>query len=166
MIRLGGNSRTQTQHGKSIAANFWSNPMTLLTKLKAPFPVKKVKWRKGGGGTNLAYADARTYQERLDEVMGDGWQCRFPIVTEHGTVCEVGLLIDGEWRWRSNGAGATNIEGEKGQFTDAFKRACSMWGVGKYLYALPSDGTLPEWATPQGYAKLVLGRNGSKKQDD
>lgn len=135
----------------------------LLTKLKAPFPAGKIKWRKGPGNTQLAYADARAYQERLDEVMGEGWQCRFPIVTEKGTVCEVGLLIAGEWRWRSNGAGETNIEGEKGQFTDAFKRACSMWGVGKYLYALPSDGTLPAWATPEGYWKVIIGK---EKRDE
>ena len=43
-----------------------------------------------------------------------------------------------EWVWKSNGAGQSDIEAEKGQFSDAFKRAAVLWGIGRYLYALPS----------------------------
>lgn len=61
----------------------------------------------------------------------------------------------------SNGAGETQVEGEKGKFSDAFKRAAVLWGVGRYLYYLPntwcnlSNGkikqtpNLPNWAIPK-----------------
>lgn len=39
-------------------------------------------------------------------------------------------------RWRANGAGETGKEAAKGIYSDAFKRAGAMWGVGAYLYAL------------------------------
>lgn len=130
----------------------------ILLKLKRPFPVNQLKWRKGPGGKELVYIDARQYQHRLDEVMGLDWQCRFSHVAANGVVCEVGLKIDGEWLWRANGAGETQIEGEKGQFSDAFKRACSMWGIGKYLYEMKDGREIPQWATPEGFDKIMAER--------
>lgn len=130
----------------------------IMKQLQRPFPTNQLKWRKGPGGKELVYIDARQYQQRLTDVMGMDWQCRFSHVTPTGVVCEVGLLIEGEWRWRSNGAGETSIEGEKGQFTDAFKRACVMWGVGKYLYSINDKNNIPEWATPEGYDRLMESR--------
>ena len=132
--------------------------MSILVQLARPFPVDQLHWRKGPGGKELVYLDARQYQKRLDEVMGLDWQCRFSHASEAGVVCEVGLLIDGEWRWRSNGAGETDIEGKKGQFSDAFKRACTMWGVGKYLYFLKDRDNIPAWATPEGYDEILKQR--------
>ena len=133
--------------------------MNLLEQLKRPFPVNQLKWRKGPGGKELVYIDARQYQQRLDEIMGLDWQCKFSHVTSGGVVCEVGLLIDGEWRWRANGAGETQIEGDKGQFSDAFKRACVMWGVGKYLYNIKDKNNLPEWAYPEKYDQIIAERH-------
>tara|TARA_R110000823_G_scaffold128457_6_gene256186 strand:+ start:506 stop:922 length:417 start_codon:yes stop_codon:yes gene_type:complete len=131
--------------------------MDLLDQLKRPFPVSSLKWRKGGGGKELVYADARAYQKMLDDVMGAHWQCEYTHVTHTGlTACKVGLLIDGEWVWRSSGAGETNIEGDKGTFTDSFKRACAAWGVGRYLYYGDiKDGAIPAWATPEGYDEII-----------
>ena len=112
----------------------------------------------------LAYVDARDVQSRLDEVCGIDWQSRYSHNGPNGCICEIGLLFEGEWRWRSNGAGETGFEATKGAMSDAFKRAAVMWGIGKYLYALPNEWfplnernqlavvpTLPEWATPEGY---------------
>lgn len=149
----------------------------VLKKLREPFPVKRIHWRVGATtqdkskGIALAYIDARDVQSRLDDVVGLDWQCRFSHVTEKGVVCEIGLLIGEEWRWRANGAGDTAYEATKGAMSDAFKRAAVMWGVGKYLYALPNEWmpiqsagksytltqvpTLPEWATPEGYRALM-----------
>jgi hypothetical protein len=42
------------------------------------------------------------------------------------------------WIWKSDGAGATDVEGEKGMLSDALKRAAVRWGVGRYLYDLKS----------------------------
>ena len=143
-----------------------TNQMSILDKFKRPFPVDQLKWRKGGGGKELVYISAQQYQHRLDEVMGTDWQCEYNAITESGlTACRVGIKIDNEWIWRSSGAGQTNIEGEKGSFTDSFKRACSAWGIGRYLYFIKDEKeiaeektkakqnakNLPEWATPEGY---------------
>lgn len=144
--------------------------MSVTDLLKEPFDPKVVHWRVGAtnakslgckpweatSGIALAYVDARDVMKRLDEACGDGWQARAP----YKGYCEVGLKIDGEWLWRGNGAGETDVEGEKGQYSDAFKRAAVLWGVGRYLYYLPNKWvdldngkiktppTLPDWAKP------------------
>ena len=152
---------------------------TIFDALRAPFPVNRIHWRVGATtkdkdkGIALAYIDARDAQQRLDEVMGVDWQCRYSHVSDKGVVCEVGLYVNGEWRWRANGAGETDYEATKGAMSDAFKRACVMWGVGKYLYALPNEWVpikpagrsykienppkLPPWATPEHYWKSIGG---------
>lgn len=153
--------------------------MNLFDRLKAPFPPKQVHWRVGATnrdktqGLALAYIDARDVMHRLDEVAGPGkWQNRYP----SPGCCEIGIQIDGEWVWKSNGAGQTDVEGEKGQYSDAFKRAAVMWGIGRYLYFLENlwaplepagnsyklKGTpaLPAWATPEGYLKRIGKMNG------
>lgn len=116
---------------------------TLFEELAAPFPPTQVSWRVGAKsqdkkkGMCLAYIDARDVMERLDNVVGQGgWQSRYINAGNGATCCEVGIRIDGEWVWKSDGAGKTDYEGDKGQFSDAFKRAAVKWGVGRYLYNL------------------------------
>ena len=72
--------------------------------------------------------------ERLDRDVGSqNWQTRYHEVA--GKVCcELGIKIDGEWVWKSDGAGETSIEGEKGGFSDAFKRAGVHHGYARELY--------------------------------
>ena len=125
----------------------------VVSQLKAPFPESRLKWRKSGGG-DVVYVDARDYMNRLDEVCM--WQDEYEVLDAGTVICRLGIKIGGEWIWRSDGAGQTNIEGEKGGFTDAFKRACVKFGLGRYLYYLSasSDHKLPSWATPEGYAKI------------
>lgn len=154
--------------------------MNITEQLKEPFNPKVVHWRTGATNFDkktgalkfgkepqcipLAYIDARDVMKRLDDVCGDEWQVRYPFPG----CCEVGIKIDGEWLWRGNGAGETDIEGEKGQYSDAFKRAAVLWGVGRYLYYLPSNWVpcdlkgkfiapaLPEWAKP-GFRRFNKG---------
>lgn len=121
---------------------------TIMRRLAAPFRPSEIDWRPGGLNREktkaraLAYIDKTTVEERLDAVMNFDWQCRYPVVSSGGagsrTVCEIGLLIGEEWIWRSDGAGDTDMEGEKGGLSDAFKRAAVRWGVGRYLYTLGS----------------------------
>ena len=118
--------------------------MTDLKRLFAPFSPVSVSWRIGSTnqdktkGMALAYIDARDVMERLDEVCGPGgWQCRYSH-TATKTVCDIAIKIDGEWVWKADGAGDSDVEAEKGALSDAFKRAAVKWGIGRYLYALPS----------------------------
>ena len=109
-------------------------PQAIMYALKRPF--NEVHWRVGATtskkdkGIPLAYIDARDVMQRFDEVMGVNWQVEYPFKG----CCKIGLKIDGEWLWRANGAGETAYEAEKGEYSDAFKRAAVLWGVGQYLY--------------------------------
>lgn len=132
-----------------------------LEKLYAPFPPEKVEWRVGSRskdktkGLALAYIDARSVMDRLDEVCGaENWQCRYTHAypssvsyfdtdkvsskTMGKTVCEIGIRLNGEWIWKADGAGDTDFEAEKGALSDAFKRAAVKWGIGRYLYDIPA----------------------------
>jgi hypothetical protein len=110
-------------------------------ELRAPFPIEKISWRVGATngdktqGIALAYIDARDVMERLDDVCGIGnWQSEYP----YKGCCRIGIKIDGEWVWKTNGAGETQVEADKGQYSDAFKRAGVLWGIGRYLYDTPN----------------------------
>ena len=126
--------------------------MSITDLLKEPFDEKVIHWRVGATsqdkkkGIALAYIDARDATKRLDDVCGDDWQCDYPFVG----CCRIGLKIKGEWLWRANGAGETRVEEEKGQYSDAFKRAATMWGVGRYLYYLPNT-----WVDLDQYKKII-----------
>jgi hypothetical protein len=115
-----------------------------LQQLAAPFPPDVISWRVGSTtkdktkGMALAYIDARDVQDRLDEVFGFGWQVRNPWSVNGKLACEIGLLFGDQWIWRGDGAGDTDVEAEKGAFSDAFKRAAVRWGIGRYLYDLDS----------------------------
>ena len=115
-----------------------------LSRLAAPFPPDRISWRVGSTtadkkrGMALAYIDARDVMDRLDTVCGpEGWQCRYPHANGK-TCCEIGIRCDVEWVWKANGAGDTDVEKEKGAFSDAFKRAAVLWGIGRYLYDIDS----------------------------
>lgn len=154
--------------------------------LKRPFDVASLSWRVGntdakrnGGkptkGQMLAYIDARDVMKRLDDVLGfSGWRDEYREV-QGRIVCRLWLRIDGDWTWREDGAGDTETEGEKGGLSDAFKRAAVKWGVGRYLYDMPSpwvavdeykrpvagwDSTLklPTWAIPEGYDRIIAAK--------
>lgn len=128
--------------------------MSIFDQLKAPFPPDRISWRVGSTnkdktkGMALAYIDSRDVQERLDEACGPGgWQDRFPHAGTK-TICEIGIKIDGEWIWRADGSGDSDIEAEKGAISGAFKRAAVKWGIGRYLYDVQSP-----WVEIEGYGK-------------
>jgi hypothetical protein len=113
-------------------------------KLRAPFPPERVSWRVGSTtadkkkGMALAYIDARDVMQRLDDVCGPGgWQNTYPHANGK-TVCAIGIKVGEDWIWKSNGAGDSDVEAEKGALSDAFKRAAVLWGIGQYLYDLDS----------------------------
>lgn len=129
----------------------------IYEKLKAPFKASKISWRVGATssdkskGIALAYIDARDVMQRLDDVFGLNWQCKYSHA-ENKTICEISVLVDGVWISRAGGAGDTDIEAEKGAISDAFKRAAVLFGVGRYLYDLPN-----QWVKlkPQGKSYAI-----------
>lgn len=130
--------------------------MVDFAALAAPFDPAKVSWRVGSmnkektRGMALAYIDARDVMDRFDAVCGPaGWQNRYSHANGK-TVCDIGINCDGEWVWKADGAGDSDIEAEKGALSDAFKRAAVRWGVGRYLYDVDSP-----WVDLDQYKKIV-----------
>lgn len=123
-----------------------SDAQKLYELLCEPFPSEYIEWRVGSTnqdkskGLALAYIDARAVMDRLDAVCGpDGWQCNYAFGQGTSTVCNLGVRMPaGDWIWKADGAGATDVEGEKGALSDALKRAAVRFGVGRYLYEMPN----------------------------
>lgn len=114
--------------------------------LAAPFPPDAISWRVGSTtqdkkkGMALAYIDARDVMDRLDEVLGpENWSDKYEYLGDR-MVCTISIRCGegGDWVDKADGAGNTDIEGEKGGISDAFKRAAVKWGIGRYLYRLDS----------------------------
>lgn len=116
----------------------------MFDALSVPFPTMFIKWRvgstSGNRGLPLCYVDSRAVMDRLDSVCGmDGWRDSYE--PSNGMVfCNLSIrLPNGEWITKSDGAGATDVEGEKGMVSDALKRAAVKFGVGRYLYDLKCE---------------------------
>lgn len=149
--------------------------MDILKSLAEPFNPNTVKWRVGStnakklgckpweatSGMALAYVDARIVMVRLDDVVGaNNWQDEYEETNLGRVMCKLSIRINGEWITKSDGAGMTGTEGEKGAISDAFKRAAVKFGIGRYLYAFPTSWVdlnngkivklpnLPDWAKP------------------
>ena len=113
----------------------------------------------GKGLSLLLYKDARCDARILDETFGpENWQNAF--YECKGTLfCKVGIDVDRgdglhEWVWKSDAGSPSNMEAAKGEASDAFKRACFKWGVGRELYTAPFI-----WV-PAEKCDIKQGRNG------
>ena len=109
-----------------------------IEDLKKEIPFKwRVQSTNQYGCTCVAYVDARDVQDLFDEVVGaEHWQCKYE---EHkgNLFCSIGVTFkEGGWVWKSDCGTESNIEKQKGESSDAFKRAAVMWGVGRFLYSL------------------------------
>ena len=110
-----------------------------LQELKKVIPYK---WRVQSFSKNkpsascVGYIDARDVMTLLDEVCGaENWQSDFKDVS--GQIYGgIGIKVDGEWVWKWDTGAESNIEKEKGEASDAFKRAGVKWGIGRFLYDL------------------------------
>jgi hypothetical protein len=112
--------------------------------LQAPLPIDQIDFRvqsinRGGYATILAYKDARVDINRLNSVFGIGfWQRKHELINGK-EFCSVGIWNDEikEWCWVQDCGTKSNTEQEKGQSSDAFKRAAFNLGIGIELYDYP-----------------------------
>jgi hypothetical protein len=115
-------------------------------QLAAPFAVDDVEWRPSGKtGANqrsslVPYVDARTIQQRLDDVVGiGGWSFDWtPVAVEGGEVKQAKGVLTVLGVSKADVGTASNWEASKGAVSDALKRAAVMFGLGRYLYELPA----------------------------
>lgn len=111
--------------------------MSNLQDLKKELPYKwRVQSANQWGANCVAYIDARYVQDILDEVCGqENWQVKYE---EHkgNLFASIGIKVNaGNWVWKSDCGTESQVEKEKGEASDAFKRAGVMWGIGRFLYS-------------------------------
>ena len=145
----------------------------VLNKLRIPFPEEDIEWRIQQQGLSrgvpwalvLAYVTNRAIMDRLDEVVGpENWTNDFTQSPNGGVLCTLGIRVDDAWIYKTDGADNTEIERVKGGLSNAMKRAGVQWGIGRYLYKLPTtfatfdgegakktriDGELHKWNPPK-----------------
>lgn len=139
----------------------------MFDQLAMPFADEEIDWRIGSTngektkGMALAYIDARAVMERLDGVCGPAnWQCNYDVRGNLAT-CNIGVKAGDQWIWKADGAGATDVEAEKGMLSDAFKRAAVRFGVGRYLYELKSP-----WVDIEQMGRSYKIKDGERKKLD
>jgi hypothetical protein len=133
----------------------------LFAALAAHFDQSEVKTRQAPGGRTLAYITARTAMNRLDNVLGpeNWWDEYLPL--EHSVLCRLTIVLpDGKEVTKCDAGGYAGMadqgDDDKSGFSDAFKRACAKFGVGRYLYR---DG-VPEFVSERaGTAKIPSGQS-------
>lgn len=90
------------------------------------------------GCSLLLYKTARVDRAILDETYGNYWQNDFKVI-DGKMYGGIGIFDKElkEWIWRWDCGTESNTEAEKGQASDAFKRAGFKWGIGVELYTAP-----------------------------
>ena len=171
----------------------------IIGDLEVPFDSSVIEWRATNTakdkkrGQVMPYADQRAYTDRLNALLTPaGWTRKYAVHTsanfqrgkDQKTVakifvtCELTVLglgshsATGE-EWADDDNAGTSAEAQ------AFKRACSCFGLGRYLYYFTGVWvdiddrkrpkkipTLPEWATPDGWRKGLRPHNDSNPRSD
>lgn len=92
-----------------------------------------------GSATILIFKDARVDMKVLDETVGKLlWQKEYKEI-DGKVYCGVGIYNKdlGQFIWKYDCGTEGNFETEKSEASDAFKRACFNWGIGRELYDTP-----------------------------
>lgn len=118
----------------------WDN-IPLLTAQDIECRVQSVSRARNGhvGAVLLLYKDARVDMRILDQVFGPGnWQRTHEVINGN-LFCNIDIwdAQKGAWIRKQDVGVESNTEKEKGQASDAFKRAGFNVGVGRELYTGP-----------------------------
>ena len=155
----------------------------VLRALAIPFDATVVQWRitersdDGARGLMLPYADPRAYSDRLNDLFTPaGWSRKYTVQASASVqrsrrgpaakilvTCEVTIGCIGT----NSGTGEDWSDKENaltGAEAQAFKRALSCFGLGRYLYDIDGEWVdldqkgqptriprLPRWANPNGW---------------
>lgn len=131
-----------------------SRDATTAERLSAPFYADEVEWKIQSKTKDkqralvVPYIKARALQQRLDDALGiENWTDQYQEVGD-GFNCALSILINGVWITKNDAAETVvmttyddgtkrTINSLKGTYSSAFKRVCTTWGVGRYLYDIP-----------------------------
>lgn len=101
--------------------------------------VKQTYDKKSVEAVLLLYKDARCDMRYLDMLYGvTGWQRKHTLIGDR-LYCTVAIWDSEKSMWieKEDVGTESNTEKEKGQASDAFKRACFNIGIGRELYTAP-----------------------------
>ena len=126
----------------------WSQ---VAAEMAAPFPIEAISWKpqvltKAKDKAMVAtYGDMREYQRRLDLHCGvQGWEVRYEPWGDNKLIAVLTITVDGLAVTKSatgeysDGGGRDAPEGTAAE-AQAMKRACAQFGLGRYLYELPTS---------------------------
>jgi hypothetical protein len=150
----------------------------ILAQLEAPFATREIKWRvthtsrDGKKGAIIPFADPRAYTDRLNKVFTPaGWTRQYIVTTVSNisrmvtrdktiqtgkilvtcivTIPGVGTHTGSGEEWADNQNAMTAAEAQ------AFKRACSCFGLGRYFYDIAEQWVaLDDYKRPKQTPKL------------
>lgn len=129
--------------------------MTIWEQLADPFPPEVVGWKPQAISKDetrcmvAAYIDARDVMNRLDAVVGPAnWTDSYQFLDGGNVLCRLSIRIPAgvgayEWISREDVGGPSDQRdvGDKlkAAVSDALKRAAVKFGIGRYLYSLPTQ---------------------------
>lgn len=111
-------------------------------QLKAAFPFEQINWlpknqferNKIKYAMIFPYLNKTAIQDRLDATVGiANWKNEYVAWNENSVLCGLSIKLGNEWVIKWDGAENTQFEKIKGGFSDSFKRAAYMFGIGRYL---------------------------------
>jgi hypothetical protein len=126
------------------------NEEKIQLELQKEFPAEDIEWRVGPvnekemQGIALAYVTNRAIQSRLDNVFGTfGWKNVYKSWHDDSQLCGLSVKVIGhdgksEWVTKWDGAENTKYESVKGGLSDSMKRTAVQFGIGRYLYKMPT----------------------------
>ncbi len=111
--------------------------MEFRTLKPSEIQVRPTDTKTKGSATLLLYQDARCAMDILDETVGsENWQKEYYEV-KGNVYCKIGIFTANGWTWKADCGTESNMDAEKGEASDAFKRAAVCWGIGRELYSGP-----------------------------
>jgi len=116
----------------------------VMVHLSKPFAAEDVSFKPQATTKDntralaIAYADPRAYQDRLNEVVPGDWSDEYEVY-EGGTVVLCKLTVCGVTRCDIGEAPAVDQNTACSALAQAFKRAATKFGLGRYLYSLESQ---------------------------
>ncbi|MDT8896650.1 Rad52/Rad22 family DNA repair protein [Thermanaerothrix sp. 4228-RoL] len=129
----------------------------LLAQLAVPFHSGLVEWKPQAISADkqralaAAYVDMRDYEDRLDKVFPQWTSSAQFLLTGDKVAAVVSLTLDGVTRVNVGEAKLSDENAFTSAFAQAFKRVCSDFGLGRYLYRLPQ-----EWCTYDEKRRAII----------
>lgn len=139
-------------------------------QLLAPFDIDLVELlcastsKTKATGLAVAYVDKRAYEDRLDSIVGfENWQSHYEPWGESQIICHLTIL--GITKSDVGEADPKDRNTATSAVAKGFKRACSCFGLGRYLYSLPKvwgdmDDAKKRFLSPEKLVREIYMRAG------